>query len=68
MVAKSYQEIRGPVKSDVPARDIRTSRVYVYNVRWTSKLSLLSLIKAINSDVYQQQNGNHNCKIKFLKA
>jgi hypothetical protein len=68
VVAKSCQEIRVPVKSDVPARDTRTSQVYAYNVRWTSKLSLLSLIAAINNDVYQQQNDNDSCKIKLLKA
>jgi hypothetical protein len=68
VVAKSFQEIRVPVKSDVPARDTRTSQVYVYNVRWTRKLILLSLIAAINNDVYQQQNDNDSCKIKLLKA
>jgi hypothetical protein len=68
VVAKSCQETKVPVKSDVPARDTRTSQVYVYNVRWTSKLSLLSLIAAINNDVYQQQNDNDSCKIKLLKA
>jgi hypothetical protein len=40
VVANGFQEIRTPVKSDVPARDTRTSRVYMYNVRWTSKLRL----------------------------
>jgi hypothetical protein len=54
VVANGCQEIRTPAKNDVPARDTRTSRVYMYNVRWTSKLGLLSLIAAVNNDVYQQ--------------
>jgi hypothetical protein len=68
VVAKSCQEIRVPVKSDVPARDTRTSQIYVYNVRWTSKLSLLSLIAAVNKSIYQQQKDSKSCKIKLLKA
>jgi hypothetical protein len=56
VVAKSFQEIRVPAKSDVPARDTRTSQVYMYNVRWTRKLSLLSLIAEVNKDIYQQEN------------
>jgi hypothetical protein len=44
VIANSFQEIRTLTKSDVPTRDTRTSRVYVYNVRWTRKLSLLSLM------------------------
>jgi hypothetical protein len=28
--------------------------IYVYNVRWTSKFILLSLITAVNNNVYQQ--------------
>ena len=28
--------------------------IYVYNVRWTRKLNLLSLIAAVNRDIYQQ--------------
>jgi hypothetical protein len=68
VVAKSFQEIRVPVKRDVLAQDTRTSQVYAYNVRWTSKLSLLSLIVAVNNDVYQQQNDNDIYKIKLLRA
>jgi hypothetical protein len=63
VVAKGCQEVRVHVKSDVPARDTGTSQVYAYNVRWTSKLSLLSLIAAVNNDVYQQQKDNDSCKI-----
>jgi hypothetical protein len=68
VVAKGCQEIRVPVKSGVPARDTRINQLYAYNVRWTSKLSLLSLVTAMNNDVYQQQNNNDSCKIKLLKA
>jgi hypothetical protein len=66
--AKGCLEVRVPVKSDVPARDTRTSQVYAYNVRWTSKLSLLSLIAALNKSIYQQQKDSKRCKIKLLKA
>jgi hypothetical protein len=55
VVAKGCQETIVPVKRDVLTRDTRISRVYAYNVRWTSKLSLLSLIATVNNDVYQQQ-------------
>jgi hypothetical protein len=55
VVAKSCQEIRVPAKSDVPSRDTRTSQIYAYNVRWMSKLGLLSLIAAVNKNIYQQQ-------------
>jgi hypothetical protein len=68
VVAKGFQEVRVHVKSDVPARDRRTSQVYVYNVRWTRNLSLMSLIEAVNNDVYQKQKYNDSCKIKFFKA
>jgi hypothetical protein len=61
-VAKGFQEIIVPLNSDVPARDTRTNQVYAYNVRWTSKLSLLSLIAAVNNDVYQQQKESKSCK------
>jgi succinate dehydrogenase/fumarate reductase-like Fe-S protein len=67
VVAKSFQEIRVPVKRDVPARDTRKSQAYEYNVRCTRNLILLSLIEAIKNDVYQQQNYNDSCKIKYLK-
>jgi hypothetical protein len=56
VVANGFQEIRTTVKSVVPARDTRTSRAYMYNVRWTSKLSLLSLIAATDNNIYQQRN------------
>jgi hypothetical protein len=32
VVSKTFQEIRVPVKSDVPTRDTRTIQIYVYNV------------------------------------
>jgi hypothetical protein len=44
MVEKVFQEIRVPVKSDVPPQDTRTSQVYAYNVRWKRKLIFLALI------------------------
>jgi hypothetical protein len=56
VVANGCQEMRTPAKNDVPARDTRTSRAYMYNVRWTSKLGFLSLIAAVNNNVYQQRN------------
>jgi hypothetical protein len=56
VITNSCQEIRTPMKSDIHARDTRTSRVYMYNVKWTSKLGLLSLIAAVNNNVYQQEN------------
>jgi hypothetical protein len=56
VVANGFQEIRTPAKNVVPARDTRTSRAYMYNVRWTSKLGLLSLIAEVNNNVYQQEN------------
>jgi hypothetical protein len=62
VVAKGCQEIIVPLKSDVPARDTRTSQVYEYNVRWTRKLSLLSLIAVKNNDVYQQNKDSKSCK------
>jgi hypothetical protein len=55
VVSKGFQEVRIPMKSDVPSRDIRTSKVYVYNVRWKRKLILFSPIVAIKNDVYQQK-------------
>jgi hypothetical protein len=58
VVAKGFQEVRIHVKSDVPTQDTRTSQVYAYNVRWTIKLILMSLIEAIKNYVYHQQNGN----------
>jgi hypothetical protein len=68
VVANIFQEIRIPVKSDVPARDTRTNQAYAYNVRWTSKLIFFSLIATINNVVYQQNNNNESRKIKFLKG
>ena len=68
VVAEGFQEVRVPTKSDVPSRDTRTSQVYVYDVRWTSKLSLLSLIAAVNNTIYQQQKYSKSCKIKLFKA
>jgi hypothetical protein len=56
VVAKGFQEIRTPAKNDVPARDTKTCRVDMYNVRWTRKLGLLSLISAVNNNVYQQES------------
>jgi hypothetical protein len=52
VVAKGFQEVIVPVKSDVFARDTRTSQVYAYNVRWTRKLIFLSLIEVVNNDLY----------------
>jgi hypothetical protein len=68
VVAKSCQEVRVPVKSDVPSRNTRISQVYVYNLRWKSKLSLLSLIAVVNKSIYQQQKDSKSRKIKLLKA
>jgi hypothetical protein len=56
VVANGFQETRTPAKNVVPAEDTRTNRAYMYNVRWTSKLGLLSLIAAINNNVYQQND------------
>jgi hypothetical protein len=56
VVANGCQEIRTTTKNGVPARDTRTSRTYMYNDRWTSKLSSMSLIAAVNNNVYQQEN------------
>jgi hypothetical protein len=52
VVAKGFQEVIVPVKSDVPARDTRKIQVYAYDVRWKSKLRLLSLIAAVNKSIY----------------
>jgi hypothetical protein len=38
VVAKGFQGVRTPAKNDVPTRDTRTSRVFMYNVRWMRKL------------------------------
>jgi hypothetical protein len=56
MVANGFQEIRTPAKNVVPSRDTRTSRAYMYNVRWKCRLSLLSLIAVVNNNVYQQRD------------
>jgi hypothetical protein len=56
VIANSRQEIRTTAKNVLPARDTRTSQAYMYNVRWTSKLSLLSLIAVVNNNVYQQRD------------
>jgi hypothetical protein len=54
VVANSFQEIRTPAKNDVHSRDTRTSRLYMYNVRWRRKLGLISRMSAVKNDVYQQ--------------
>jgi hypothetical protein len=68
VVAKGFQEIRVPIKSDVSAQDTRTNQVYAYNVRQKIKLILLYLIEEVNNDLYQKQKYNENCKIKFAQS
>jgi hypothetical protein len=38
VVANGFQEIRTPTNNDVPSRDTRTNQIYMYNVRWKSRL------------------------------
>jgi hypothetical protein len=54
VVANGFQETRTPAKNVVPAIDTRTSQAYMCNVRWKNKLSFLSLILAVNNNVYKQ--------------
>jgi len=48
------QEVVYLQKIVVPARDTRRDEYTSLNIKWTSKLSLLPQITAVNKNIYQQ--------------
>jgi hypothetical protein len=53
-MVNGFQVLEYLRKIVVPARDTRRDKYTSSNIKWTSKLSLLSQTTAVNKSIYQQ--------------
>jgi hypothetical protein len=58
VVVNGFQEVQAPAVDGSTYPRHKKIQLYEIYVRWTSKLSLLSLFAAVNRDIYQQETIN----------
>jgi hypothetical protein len=58
VVVNGCQEVQAPAVDGSTCPRHKKIQLYEIYVRWTSKLSLLSLFAAVNRDIYQQETIN----------
>jgi hypothetical protein len=56
VVVNGCQKVQAPVDDDSTCPRHKKNQLCEIYVKWTSKLSLLSLFAAVNKNIYQQVN------------